>query len=279
MAFFSPFVWASLIALSQGLPAGLSSCTRELLETGANAYIQAQASGNFSILQSSSSKNFTYYENNNVSNPLAGVLRLPLKIDHSRTTFDTVQCSTYTELISAGSKNPYVLGTQIRHDPTNGTLGISVIDTIASTTGAWLFNASKTLEHVLQESWTPLPPDKQVARDVLQATADAYLDMWSNATASNAVAWGEPCTRLEGSAYTGTGSPTDSCKPGIPSNHHQAPNIHRRYVIDEAMGSCTVFCLWQHMMNAADSHEFRLEGGKLRYVHTMTVCPGQTCRL
>lgn len=103
--------------------------------------------------------------------------------------------------------------------------------------------------------------------------------MWSNATAQDAVPWGTPCTRLEGGAYTGKGLPSDSCSRGIPSNHSQAPNTHRRYVIDEAMGSCSVLCVWGHMMMAADSHEFRLEGGKLRYVHTMTVCPGQTCRL
>lgn len=77
----------------------------------------------------------------------------------------------------------------------------------------------------------------------------------------------------------GKGLPTDSCTPGIPSNHSQAPNTHRRYVIDEAMGSVSIFCLWEHMMNAADSHEFRLEGGKLRYVHTMTECGGRVCKL
>lgn len=32
-------------------------------------------------------------------------------------------------------------------------------------------------------------------------------------------------------------------------------------------------------MNAADSHEFRLENGKLRYVHTITECGGKTCKL
>jgi hypothetical protein len=45
------------------------------------------------------------------------------------------------------------------------------------------------------------------------------------------------------------------------------------------MGSVSIFCVWEHMMMAADSHEFRLEGGKLRYVHTMTVCGGQQCKL
>lgn len=92
--------------------------------------------------------------------------------------------------------------------------------------------------------------------------------------------WGRPCNRLEGGAYVGTGSPNDSCEAGIPSNTNQAPNTRRRYVIDETMGSVNILCVWEHMMMAADSHEFRLENAKVRFIHTMTVCPGnQVCRL
>lgn len=77
--------------------------------------------------------------------------------------------------------------------------------------------------------------------------------------------FGTPCVRLEGSAYTGSGSPDDWCTPGIPSNSSQPPNTGRRYVEDQAYGSVSILCLWQHMMDVADSHEFRLEGGTLRY--------------
>lgn len=45
------------------------------------------------------------------------------------------------------------------------------------------------------------------------------------------------------------------------------------------MGSVSIFCVWEHMMMAADNHEFRLENGKLRFVHTMTECGGKTCKL
>lgn len=54
------------------------------------------------------------------------------------------------------------------------------------------------------------------------------------------------------------------------------------------MVSVTFDCWWTGLigvvltwkqMNAADSHEFRLEGGKLRYVHTMTECGGKRCSL
>ncbi|KAK4234993.1 hypothetical protein C8A03DRAFT_18200 [Achaetomium macrosporum] len=253
-----------------------SDCIRSVLAEAADAYIAAQAAGNISLLEGVLAEDWAYEENNKREEPRKGVLSKALKIDHYRTNFDLIACATYTELIAADPANPYVIGTQIRHGRDSK---VTLIDTVSSTTNSWLFDAKKTLEHVLQESWDPIPESKRDSRDVIKAAGDAYLDMWSNATAADAVPWGTPCARLEGSAYTGKGRPDDSCKAGIPSNHSQAPNTRRRYVIDESMGSVSIFCVWEHMMMAADSHEFRLEGGKLRYVHTMTVCGGQQCRL
>jgi hypothetical protein len=43
---------------------------------------------------------------------------------------------------------------------------------------------------------------------------------------------------------------------------------NRRYVIDETIGSVDVFI---DFASIPDSHEFRVEKGKLRYVHTITV--------
>lgn len=259
-------------------------------------------------------------ENNKVISGTPGVLHKPLKIEHRRTNFDLVDCATYTEIVAP--TGPYTIGTQLRHDAEGK---ITSIDSIAATTNAWLFNATKTLEYVKQEKWDVIPEGKRDKREVIKAAGDAYMSMWDDAKASDRVPWGTPCVRLEGSAYTGTlkhppsmllvkssfresldvlifrfhalhtllligrntiltnitgkGSPDDSCKPGIPSNHSQAPNTHRRYVIDEAMGSVSIFCVWEHMMMAADSHEFRLENGKLRYVHTITECGGKKCTL
>ncbi|KAK0615742.1 hypothetical protein B0T17DRAFT_510320 [Bombardia bombarda] len=255
------------------------NCSRAILLDAADAYVLAQTSGKVDQLQRMLRSSWTYTENNNASADVTkGVLRKALKIDHRRTNLDLVACASYTELVSASdAANPYVIGTQIRHNTTAGSRQETLsIDTIASTTNSWLFDAKKTLQYVNQEKWTAIPEAQWDSRAAIQAAGDAYLDMWSNATAHEAVPWGTPCVRLEGSAYTGTGKADDSCKPGIPSNHNQAPNTHRRYVIDQEMGSVSVFCVWEHMMMAADSHEFRLEGGKLRYVHTMTVCGGSS---
>jgi len=253
-----------------------ADCSRSLLAEASDAYVAAQTTGNVTLLERVVASGWEYEENNKKGEARKGVLSKALKIDHRRTIFDMVACATYTEIIAADPSNPYVIGTQIRHGDDGR---VTLIDTIASTTGSWLFDAKKTLGYVLDEKWDPIPEAKRDDRNVIKAAGDAYLDMWSNATAANAVPWGTPCTRLEGSAYTGKGKPDDSCKAGIPSNHSQAPNTRRRYVIDESMGSVSILCLWEHMMMAADSHEFRLEGGKLRYVHTMTECGGRRCTL
>ncbi len=270
------FASVAQIVLGHPLAPQAANCSRSLLAEAADAYVAAQTAGNITLLGQAVASGWEYEENNKKGDTQKGVLAKALKIDHRRTIFDMVACATYTEIIVADPSNPYVIGTQIRH----GDDGlVTLIDTVASTTNSWLFDAKKTLGYVLEEKWDPIPEAKRDDRSVIKAAGDAYLDMWSNSTAANAVPWGTPCTRLEGSAYTGKGRPDDSCKAGIPSNHSQAPNTRRRYVIDESMGSVSILCVWEHMMMAADSHEFRLEGGKLRYVHTMTECGGRRCTL
>lgn len=274
-------IWAALatvtsVAVAAPLTTNQAECDRAALAAATDAYVAAQTAGKLDALQGVLATTWKYWEDNKEIDVKTGILRKALKIDHRRTNFDLLQCATYSEIISADSANPYVIGTQIWLDADSKVM---TIDTITSTTGSWLFDAKKTLQYVQGEKWDPIPESKWDKREVIQAAGDAYLDMWSNATAHQTIPWGTPCVRLEGSAYTGKGQPDDSCQPGIPSNHNQAPNTMRRYVIDQAMGSVSIFCLWQHMMNASDSHEFRLENGKLRYVHTMTSCGGKTCRL
>lgn len=228
------------------VPLFQAPCDRAILTQAVEAYIVAQASGSLDPLKPQFAASWSYTENNKNVSVASGILSKTLTIDHRRTTYDTIECATYTETIA--SRGPYVIGTQIRH---NADGKISSIDTIASTKGSWLFNATKTLEYVKAEDpgWTPLPVSAQTSRDVIRAAGDAYLDMWSDAHAHERVPWGIPCVRLEGSAYTGTGGPNDSCQPGIPSNHSQAPNTRRRYVIDQEMGSVSIFCLWEHMVS------------------------------
>lgn len=131
--------------------------------------------------------------------------------------------------------------------------------------GDWLFNATGTYYWASKESWDTIPDAKRDTRAVIQAAADAYLNIFKDK--STVVPWGTPCDRLEGGSYTGTGKATDSCDVGIPNN---LDLTNRRYVIDETVGAVDVFLAFGGASGRPDSHEFRIESGKIRYVHTLT---------
>ncbi|KAK1777093.1 hypothetical protein QBC45DRAFT_200055 [Copromyces sp. CBS 386.78] len=251
--------WAFLAILAAGrMSTATAACNRNELLLTVDQFLLGLTMGQAGPLENIAD-DFEYIENNKPTVIVSGIFNNMLKIDFNRTIIDMTTCSTFTE--------PFVLGAQIHHYPTDNS--VYKIDTI--TTGSWFFNASRTLQYARQENWPVIPPAQRDMRQTLQAAADAYLDMWSNKSAIDAVPWGTPCARLEGSVYTGKGAPDDSCKVGIPSNNTQPPNSDRRYVIDESMGTVSVLCKFEHLGNAPDSHLFRLEGGKLRYTHSITV--------
>jgi hypothetical protein len=240
------------------LVSSAADCTREFLKTSADSLVTAQAAGDPSLLKPVAAT-LDYRENFSPAAFKTGILATPIKIDHSRHSLDTTQCATYTELVSATGSKPYVLGVQMYF--TDGA--ISKIDTLVTTTGDWLFNATGTLYWASREDWGTIPEAERDSRAVIQAAADAYCDIFSNK--SVVVPWGRPCARLEGGIYTGTGGPNDKCDVGIPSG---VALVDRRYVIDETVGAVSVFLSFSGI---PDSHEFRVEKGKLRFVHTITV--------
>src|SRR6185369_7769966 len=108
-------------------------------------------------------------------------------------------------------------------------------------------------------------------RDTLVAAANAYLDAFLEQK-KDLVPWGYPCNRTEGGMHTGKGVPEDSCDVGVPSGVNIS---NRRFVVDPTTGSVVVFCTFgagnpNGGSGAPDTHLFRVENGKLRYVHTLT---------
>ena len=76
---------------------------------------------------------------------------------------------------------------------------------------------------------------------------------------------------MEGSAYTGKGTNTDSCNLGIPSGKEPS-NTDRQHVIDKSMSGVSVFFVPpQTMANVSDSYRLRLEGRRIRYMYSVTV--------
>ncbi|KAF2473129.1 uncharacterized protein BDR25DRAFT_387259 [Lindgomyces ingoldianus] len=252
------FLWiVSLSATSVAAPVA-AVCDKALLRSITDSYVSAQTEGKPAALTATAS-GFAYFENDKTADITKGILASALKIDHKRSQHDTTNCSTYTELIITDSKHPYVIGTQMHL--TEGQ--VSKVETIITDKGDWLFNATGTLSWAAKETWDPIPEAKRDTRAVIQAAADAYCDIFHDKSVK--VPWGQPCARLEGGSYTGKGQSSDRCDVGIPNG---VELTNRRYVIDEEYGTVDVF---MSFAGIPDTHEFRVEGGKLRYVHTMTV--------
>ncbi|KAI6089728.1 hypothetical protein F4821DRAFT_268276 [Hypoxylon rubiginosum] len=252
---------ATILAASARLSA--AECTREGLLAAAASYVAAQASGSTDGLPLSAS-NFTYQLNNAAADIASGPLSKALPIDYNRTSADVVECASYTVLISSTGSTPYVIATQIRH-PDADTSSISLIDTIAATTGALFFNAAQTLTYVKAEDWATLEESQRSPREELKRVGDAYLDMWTDASAADSIPWGTDCERVEGSMLT------RPCGQTLPRGGSAKNNGNRRYVIDETLGSVDVLCSFDSLGDMPDSHEVRLVDGKVKYVHTVTV--------
>jgi hypothetical protein len=146
------------------------------------------------------------------------------------------------------------------------------VETLWTTTGYWLFNADDYLKYSSTEKWDPIPANKRDTRGTLVAAANAYLDAFLEKKIDQ-VPWGFPCVRIEGGAYTGKGKPDDSCEVGVPAGVNIA---NRRFIVDEELGTVAVYCTFgagggpNGGSGAPDTHLFRVENGKLRYVHTLT---------
>jgi hypothetical protein len=241
------------------------SCIRSGLQQAVDLYVVAQTKGDSSGLPLA--KGVGYWENAAPADIQSGFITKPLKIDHQRSFFDTDTCQTFTELIVTDKAAPYIFGTRLRVNRDK----IVEIEILWTTTGYWLFNADAYLKYSSTEKWDPIPAEKRDSRGTLIAAANAYLDAFLEKKIDR-VPWGFPCVRIEGGAYTGKGSPTDSCEVGVPGGVNI---VNRHFVVDEVLGTVEVFCTFgaggpNGGSGAPDSHLFRVENGKLRYVHTLT---------
>ncbi|KAI0967457.1 hypothetical protein F4678DRAFT_243065 [Xylaria arbuscula] len=250
----------ALASLAVGLfsGSGAAQCARETLEAATEKLLEAQTAGKPDSLGALA--DVKYLEQFKTADVTKGILATPLALDFNRSLHDTVQCTTYTEMVSAKGTHPYVVGTQMHFTP-DGVL--TNLSSLVTDQGDWLFNATGTLYWASREKWDVIPEDQRDSRATIQAAADAYADIFNNKSVT--VPWGSPCARLEGGSYTGNGSPSDKCDVGIPSG---VSLTNRRYVIDETLGAVDVFI---DFASLPDSHEFRVEKGKIRYVHTITV--------
>ena len=253
-----------------------AQCSRETLQKIADTYVTAQKDGKAALLPLA--KGASYAENNRVMDIRQGVLAGALKVDFTRSFHDTTQCATFTELVAATDPHPYVIHTRI--EATKGGK-VSKMESVVTDAGDWVFGATEHLAVTRSQDWGEIPKDKRDSRAVLQAAADAYLDNWGDPQLP--VPHGTPCARLEGRVNTGAKNPAgNTCDMG--AFPQKLKVSHRRYVIDETLGAVSVFHDFPWLdaglppdQGTPASETFRVEGGKNRYIHEVTVCTTPGC--
>jgi hypothetical protein len=241
-----------------------AACTRADLQSAVDNYLTAQRNGKPDQLALGPSAK--YIENTESSPFDKGILKSALKIDFSRSLLDTTICETFTEVIVTDKSHPYVLG--VRTKVANKK--IAELETLVTDADDWLFNADNYLKYSSSENWGVIAAPARDTRQTLIAAATAYFDVFDDNNVK--VPWGTPCNRLEGGMRTGRGAPDDSCNVGVPSGM-KLTKI--RFIADPEIGAVVGFIRWP--TTVPDSHLFRVENGKLRFVHSLTVCIVPNC--
>lgn len=261
------FVRAETVSLAA--TAAKTGCTRASLQAAVDSYIEAVKKGSASNMPLTSQAK--YIENTKEVKIGQGIWQTALDVAFHRSLLDVDACETFTEVIHTNASHPYVLGTRLR--VIDGK--ISEIVTLVTDKDDWLFNADNYLKYSQKENWSVIPSGERSDRETLINAAAAYFDVFSDASAK--VPWGIPCARLEGGIYTARSfdDPKASCNVGITPD----PNVKltsRHYVVDPDIGAVVGFVDFGGK-GVPDSHLFRVENGKLRYIHTLTVCTIPNC--
>ena len=256
-----------------------AACKRETLQKLTDTYVKAQTTGKASLVPLE--KGASYAENDQGMDIGKGVLAGPLKVDFTRSFYDTTQCATFTEVTAATDPHPYVIHTRI--EATSNGKKVSKMESVVTDAGDWVFGATEHLAVTRVENWDEIPKEKRDTRAVIQAAADAYIDNWGNPDLP--VPHGTPCARLEGRMHitTNRNPARNACDMGA---FPQKLNVtNRRYVIDENLGAVAIFHNFPWLdasqpsvdPGTQASQTFRVEGGKNRYIHEVTVCLEAGC--
>jgi hypothetical protein len=240
-----------------------ATCTRASLQAAVDSYLAAQKSGDSKKM--AFADKVKYLENMGEVAADKGLWNTALPISFSRSLYDKDRCRTFSEVIVTEGSHQYVVGTRLSVDKGK----ITAIDSLVSDKGDWLFNANAYLKYSSKEDWGAPKPDAGPTMLQLINAGNNYLDLFSDKFVK--IPWGKPCARLEGGAYTNrSADPNASCEIGIPPGILYI--VNRDYVVDEEQGVINIFCRFGNSTTGMpDSHTFRLVGGKIANVHTISV--------
>ena len=280
---FPVSIFVAAIGLASVVTAS-SNCTREFLAQAADHYVQAQTSGSQKLLGAILAPHAVYKENDTPVEINKSILSQSMKIDRTHRYYDTKLCGGFVEVIAASpnataSNTPYLIHTRFLYE--NGTAdGITLFESVVTKPGDWAFNATGYLHYDGIESWPEIPIDQRDSRATIQAAGDAYFDRFDNT--SVVIPMASACARLEGGSYTARGNFSANTCDGYPST---IKVTDRRYIVDEVYGIVDIFEGFPGLdrsvptVPAPDSHLFRVEHGKIRYIHTVSHCINYNCGL
>ena len=143
-------------------------------------------------------------------------------------------------------------------------------DSFSSITGFTYYGA--------MQDWSPIPAANRSSRSLIKAVGDSYFDRFDNANIT--VPWGVPCNRLEGGALVVGNLTGNDC---VMASLDDIKVTNRRYVVDEVLGAVDIFEGFPGLDRSQgnnpmpDSHLFRVEGGKIRYIRTASHCVRSGC--
>jgi hypothetical protein len=259
-------LFSGIIPASAGTVAA-AECTRAGLQGVVDRYLDALKEGDPSRMPLAPQAK--YIENRKEIPFGQGIWKEPLAFDFQRSLFDVDICETFSEIIDANGDHPYVIGTRLKI--ADGK--IAEVESLVSDEDDWLFDANNYLKYSSTENWDILPPEARTDRQTLIQVASDYFDIFQDYSAFDKVPWGIPCVRIEGGAYTNPNNdPDPSCTRGVPTGGG-VPMTNRRYIVDVDMGTVVGQIDFGGPEGLWDAHTFRLENGKLRYVHVITLCP------
>lgn len=261
-----------------------AECSRDMLQGLADTYIEAQTTGNPSLIPlavpSGPRAPKPYYGENDRSKDIAeGILAEAISADFTRSFHDTTLCATFIEFVAASHDHPYVLQTRIEATEEGE---VTIMESVVTDEGDWVFGADEYLAVTQAEDWSVIPEDQRDDRRVIQASAEAYINNWGDPFLP--VPHGTPCSRLEGRMSTAARDPEgQTCTMGA---FPQPINTgSRRYVIDETIGAITIFHnfswidagLGPYHPGTPVSQQYRVVDGMNRYIHEVTACTTANC--
>lgn len=244
-----------------------NSCNRESLQAMVDTYVDALKNGDSTIM--TLTPDAKYIENRKATPFEEGIWMDPLVVDFHRSFIDTELCETYTEIICASGSHPYVIGTRLKMAGDS----ISEVEALITDEDDWLFNASIYMKYSPQENWNILSPEMRSDRQTLIRVANAYFDVFKDSSKADDVPWNIPCARLEGGIYSNPENKPDASCTGGPPLEGSVDIANRRFMVDIDKGAVVGLANFGDENGWPDSHIFRLENGKVRYIHTLTVCP------